>query len=131
MAAVASSVTHPPSHASAEANNVNGFSAVNKGLIVAGAVGVARYLDDANVAPTASSTPAVSSRPPIVPFAPESEHHTVPRAVKRLHEACQNTFGSSEALNFEYEGNPPGMSTCMYYIHPRITSSMVQPFSAF
>ena len=131
MAAVVSSSTHLPSFASATVNVADGFSAVTEGLIAAQAVMVARYLDDTVLVPAVLSTSTVRSQPPPGPFAPESEHPTIPRAVARLHQACQSTFGNTEALSFEYEGNLPGMSTRTLRVKLRMTRSLVQPSFVF
>ncbi|KAH9939641.1 uncharacterized protein BXZ73DRAFT_23966, partial [Epithele typhae] len=82
------------------------FASVTEGLTGIGAVPVLQYLNDgvlvSNVAPVDPPGRQPSSHPP--PSIPDLERHVnVPRAVARLHQACQHTFGSTDALKFDFD----------------------------
>ncbi|KAI8976408.1 hypothetical protein BD414DRAFT_539383 [Trametes punicea] len=77
------------------------FTRVTEKLLSIGAVPVADYLQEPAFAVPQNAFATVSQ--PIQPAVPATPETPVIRAVARLHQACQQTFGGTEALKFEFE----------------------------
>ncbi|KAI0667446.1 hypothetical protein C8Q78DRAFT_982101 [Trametes maxima] len=105
--AVASPANVPTASTSARDEEA-AFARATEKLLNIGAVPVAFYLQEPALAPVvqnavlAISQQLQSSAAPAAVPAPAPEQ-TITRAVARLHQTCQNTFGSTDALRFEFE----------------------------
>ncbi|KAI0357113.1 hypothetical protein OH77DRAFT_1519559 [Trametes cingulata] len=80
------------------------FAQATQGLLGVGAVPVLQYLQEPALAPVVQSalTPAAQHTPPSAAPGPAPET-IIARAVARLHQAYQQTFGNTDGLRFEYE----------------------------
>ncbi|KAI1789886.1 hypothetical protein LXA43DRAFT_545146 [Ganoderma leucocontextum] len=100
MALVASSPGLPPNPMDVDVD-LAAFAQVSQRLIYTEAVPVLHYLNDlALLHPFASTS---SSAPLPQPVATQEIETTIPKAVARIHQACQQTFGNTQPLKFEYE----------------------------
>ena len=76
------------------------FAQVSETHLRHGAVPITHYLNDLLL----SSLPSTSSSlPPQPPLAAHELEPTIPKAVAKIHQACQQTFGSTQAVKFDYE----------------------------
>lgn len=78
------------------------FAHVTERLLRIGAVPVPLYLQEPALAALSRNALAALPTQQNVAPAPAAEP-TITRAVARLHQACQHTFGSTEALRYEFE----------------------------
>ncbi len=87
------------------------FLHVTERLIRIGAVPVPLYLQEPALA--ALSRNAFAAPPNQLNTAPApAAEPTITRAVARLHQACQHTFGSTEALRYEFEEDAATFGEC-------------------
>lgn len=96
MTSVVSSSAALPVHADEEA----AFARVTQGLLSIGAVPVLQHLSY----PSSSHNlhTSASKLQQAQPSLASGSEQTITRAVARLHQTCQYTFGNTDALNFEF-----------------------------
>ncbi|CDO68523.1 hypothetical protein BN946_scf184998.g20 [Trametes cinnabarina] len=83
------------------------FARATERLLNIGAVPVAHYLQEPIFAVPQNAVTIASQ--PLQPSAPqEAAPETITRAIARLHQACQQTFGNTAALKFEFEEDAAG-----------------------
>lgn len=77
------------------------FAQVHQELLLNGAVPVLHYLNDLTLLHTIASMS--SGPPPPQPIITQENEPNIPKAVARIHQACQQTFGSTHPLKFDFE----------------------------
>ncbi|PIL32569.1 hypothetical protein GSI_05272 [Ganoderma sinense ZZ0214-1] len=81
--------------------NVAAFAQASQGLVHNGAVPILHYLNDlALFHPVASTS---GGAPPPQSGTTQDIEPTIPKAVARIHQACQQAFGSTQPLKFDFE----------------------------
>ena len=101
---VASTSTPPPIAALADVDENVASSRVTEGLLSIGALPVLAYITLPPPPPTISVAPQSDAPSSVTSDSGE----TITRAVARLHQACQHTFGNTDALKFVFEDDPAG-----------------------
>ncbi|KAI0641758.1 hypothetical protein C8Q79DRAFT_919018 [Trametes meyenii] len=113
--AVAVTPANVPAASTSARDEEAAFARATEKLLNIGAVPVAFYLQEPALAPVvqnavlALSQQLQASVPP-APTTAAAPEQTITRAVARLHQTCQNTFGNTDALSFEFEEDPVSFS---------------------
>ena len=98
--ALVSSISVVPSNPTAMDVDSAVFAQVSEAHLRHGAIPVTHYLNDLLF----SSLQSISSHVPLpLPPAAQELEPTIPKAVAKIHQACQQKFGSTQAVKFDYE----------------------------
>ncbi|TBU39205.1 hypothetical protein BD309DRAFT_872776 [Dichomitus squalens] len=79
------------------------FAQVSEAHLRNGAIPVSHYLNDLDLL---ASLPSTSSVPPHPPPPAQQLEPTIPKAVAKIHQACQQAFGNTQAVKFDFEEDP-------------------------